>query len=173
MPQALAYFRGDYVPLAEANVNITTHALHYGTAVFEGIRGNWNEEQGFKNSKEYKVFIFRMMSRHPRVGDTAGVINASMISGLMSSSCPPAATAPYILAIAAAIKNRDPPSPGYSHPCRSPAASPGAPEADGPLSLLFPIAQTRANNWIQTHQGRTVLWNGRGQWLSHSHPFGC
>ena len=39
MSQAIAYFRGDFVPLAEANVNITTHALHYGTAVFEGIAG--------------------------------------------------------------------------------------------------------------------------------------
>ena len=41
-----AFFRGQFVPLKDANVNIMTHALHYGTGVFEGIRGNWNEEQG-------------------------------------------------------------------------------------------------------------------------------
>ena len=44
-----AFFRGDYVPLKDANVNIMTHALHYGTGVFEGIRGNWNEEKGVVN----------------------------------------------------------------------------------------------------------------------------
>jgi len=60
MPQALAYFRGDYVPLAEANVNITTHALHYGTAVFEGIRGNWNEQKG-------SLFVFRAREHYKRL----------------------------------------------------------------------------------------------------------
>ena len=40
-----AYFKKKFVPLAEANINIMTHALHYGTGIFEGIRGNWNEDQ--------------------------------------------------------------------------------------------------------------------------------
>ena len=40
MSQSLAYFQGRVVPAEEANVNVITHALHYGTAVFEGIRGN-------------------------------------------------------------------------------------------------------------------------------------
>ena len=60
MPQALAYFRGGFVPLSEANVNITTHALHYGTAVFEGIRGNWNEKAG-------KTFVFRPREHYERL----------------------------------------------------------------------------------------------------------
>ena len=36
-----AFFKGQQVPLEEANVRVDTHALHYGTAAFEGIRGNW------------------------------------------------------------------------------------------------------------------------------------
>lgn len=60
MPQALAFFRGKIVPLSEAKVSVTTHALHYGTAVFEGIRGNWNEEQG-------KMFVFRMREHYERL----------------------------------------------------------------------------------------------------------
>jgi branched-chain amino acid aminotransferase len=60
MSQALAYFRGKIVPLSEANVNITTHALHYGTAVFEGIRGNWNERAG-------KSFVFRPREHYERL----------------------------------------------------------------------------------------------------------
>jgi branched-chain amino acid aminotransferase len=35
---AWAYFGGRLVPFAEANVSIATHALNYGTAIFEGIR---------------------------------------------------------------------------------------------------------------------------------------
>ena len=59
MPEALAFFRGHVVPLSEANVNVTTHALHYGTAVFEGIRGNWNADQD-------KLYVFRMREHYER-----------------------------------------------------------------------------------------------------------
>ncbi len=40
-----AYFRGEFVPLQDANVNVMTHAFNYGTGVFEGIRAYWNPEQ--------------------------------------------------------------------------------------------------------------------------------
>ncbi len=55
-----AFFRGQYVPLSEAKVSVMTHALHYGTGVFEGIRGNWNEEKG-------AVFIFRLREHYERL----------------------------------------------------------------------------------------------------------
>ena len=55
-----AFFRGEFVPLKDANVNIMTHALHYGTGVFEGIRGNWNQEQGVVN-------IFRLREHYERL----------------------------------------------------------------------------------------------------------
>lgn len=41
---ATAYFQGQYVPEDQANVNIKTHAFLYGTSIFEGIRGYWNDE---------------------------------------------------------------------------------------------------------------------------------
>jgi len=34
-----AYFQGRIVPFADANVSVGTHALNYGTACFECIRG--------------------------------------------------------------------------------------------------------------------------------------
>ncbi len=58
--ELLAFFRGDYVPLSQAKVSVMTHALHYGTGVFEGIRGNWNEEQGVVN-------IFRLREHYERL----------------------------------------------------------------------------------------------------------
>lgn len=42
-PNLIVYFDGQYVPLREARIGILTHALHYGTGVFEGIRGHWDE----------------------------------------------------------------------------------------------------------------------------------
>jgi len=58
--ELLAFFRGDYVPLSQAKVSVMTHALHYGTGVFEGIRGNWNEDQGVVN-------IFRLREHYERL----------------------------------------------------------------------------------------------------------
>ena len=41
----ICYFEGDFVPMRDARVSIMTHAFMYGTAVFEGIRGYWNDEE--------------------------------------------------------------------------------------------------------------------------------
>ena len=59
-PTPYAFLRGKYVPLSEAKVSIMTHALHYGTGVFEGIRGNWNSE-------EEAIYIFRLKEHYQRL----------------------------------------------------------------------------------------------------------
>ena len=48
-----AYIGGKQVKLVDAKVGIMTPALHYGTAVFEGIRGNWNNDHN-------KMYVFRL-----------------------------------------------------------------------------------------------------------------
>ena len=55
----LAYFKKQFVPVSECRISIMTHALHYGTACFEGIRGNWNED-------EKQVFLFRAGEHYDR-----------------------------------------------------------------------------------------------------------
>jgi branched-chain amino acid aminotransferase len=55
-----AYFKDQFIPLAEAKISVMTHALHYGTAVFEGIRGNWNGEQ-------QQLFLFRLKEHYQRL----------------------------------------------------------------------------------------------------------
>jgi branched-chain amino acid aminotransferase len=56
-----AYFQGNIVPFAQANVSIGTHALNYGTACFEGIRGYWNAEHKeiylLKLAEHYQRFL--------------------------------------------------------------------------------------------------------------------
>lgn len=43
--EGMAFFGGRLVPLGEATVSIATHALHYGTGCFEGIRAYWSAPQ--------------------------------------------------------------------------------------------------------------------------------
>lgn len=38
------FFNGEFLPESKARVSIMTHALNYGTGVFEGIRAFWNGE---------------------------------------------------------------------------------------------------------------------------------
>ncbi len=52
-----AYFQNKFVPFKEANVSIATHALHYGTGAFGGMRGIPNPE----NTKQ--ILLFRL-DRH-------------------------------------------------------------------------------------------------------------
>tara|TARA_B100000315_G_scaffold226418_1_gene233340 strand:+ start:1159 stop:2124 length:966 start_codon:yes stop_codon:yes gene_type:complete len=58
--ELLTFFKGKFVPISDARVSVMTHALHYGTGVFEGIRGNWNQEKG-------AVYIFRMREHFQRL----------------------------------------------------------------------------------------------------------
>jgi len=55
-----AYLRGRFVPVAEANVNILTNSFQYGLSAFEGIRGNWNEEQ-------QQLYLFRVREHYERM----------------------------------------------------------------------------------------------------------
>lgn len=43
-PTKSIWMDGELVPWAEANVHVLTHALHYGTGVFEGIRAYSNDD---------------------------------------------------------------------------------------------------------------------------------
>ena len=47
-----AWFEGKCVPFSEANISIATHALHYGTAAFGGMRAIPNPS----NSSEFLLF---------------------------------------------------------------------------------------------------------------------
>src|SRR4030042_1505599 len=55
-----AYFHKQFVPLSEAKIGVMTHALHYGTALFEGIRGNWN-------SARKQIYLFRLKEHYERL----------------------------------------------------------------------------------------------------------
>jgi len=62
-----AFFRGEFVPLRDANVNVMTHAFNYGTAVFEGVRAYWNPD-------EEQLFALDLVPHYTRIRASAGLL---------------------------------------------------------------------------------------------------
>lgn len=62
-----AFFRGEFVPLRDANVNVMTHAFNYGTAVFEGVRAYWNAEEG-------QLFGLEFLAHYQRIQRSAALL---------------------------------------------------------------------------------------------------
>ena len=67
MPTPYAYFQGAIVPLSEAKIGVMTHAFNYGTAVFEGIRGNWNEDA-------QTTYLFRIREHFERLAQSSKIL---------------------------------------------------------------------------------------------------
>lgn len=62
-----AYFRGEFVPLREARVSVMTHALNYGTAVFEGVRAYWNADHE-------QLYVLDLIPHFTRIRSSAKVL---------------------------------------------------------------------------------------------------
>ena len=62
-----AYVEGRFVPLEEARISVMTHALHYGTACFEGIRAYWNEE-------DRQLYVFRLQEHYQRMLNSCKIL---------------------------------------------------------------------------------------------------
>ncbi|MGD9684235.1 MAG: branched-chain amino acid transaminase [Candidatus Obscuribacterales bacterium] len=63
-----AFFEGNFVPVEEAKISIKTHALQYGTGIFEGIRAYWNE-------KQEELFVFRMREHFQRMYENMRILH--------------------------------------------------------------------------------------------------
>ncbi len=63
----IVYFNKQFTPLSQARVNVLTHALNYGTAVFEGIRGYWNAER-------QELFLLRPVEHYDRWKGNCGIL---------------------------------------------------------------------------------------------------
>lgn len=61
------FMRGQFVPYAEANISIMSHALHYGTGAFAGMRAYWNDEQA-------QMYSFRPLDHFERLLQSASLL---------------------------------------------------------------------------------------------------
>lgn len=69
--QKPCFFNGAFVPLSEANINIQTNALHYGTSCFGGLRAYWNAE---KNN----LYAFRLKDHYQRLTNSSRILQLKM-----------------------------------------------------------------------------------------------
>lgn len=60
-----AYFQNQFVPFAEAKISIATHALHYGTGAFGGLRGIPDPQDN------QQILLFRLDRHCQRLSDSA------------------------------------------------------------------------------------------------------
>lgn len=63
------WFDGKYVTAEKAKVPVTTHAIHYGTSIFEGIRGYWNSKN---------LYIFRLADHLKRFRNSGKFYSISL-----------------------------------------------------------------------------------------------
>jgi branched-chain amino acid aminotransferase len=68
---SFAYFQKQFVPLEEAKLGVMTNALHYGTAIFEGIRGNWNPQKK-------QMYLFRLKEHYQRMRNGCRIIKTEL-----------------------------------------------------------------------------------------------
>ena len=67
----VAYLDGKFTPLADAKVSIATHALQYGTGVFEGIRAYWNPAQE-------QLYVFRLREHFERMANSVKIVRIAL-----------------------------------------------------------------------------------------------
>lgn len=61
----IAYFENQFIPFAEAKISIATHALHYGTGAFGGLRGIPNPQD------PTQILLFRFDRHCQRLSNSA------------------------------------------------------------------------------------------------------
>lgn len=65
----IAYFENNFVPFEKATISVATHALHYGTAAFGGLRGLPDP----KNPQQ--ILLFRLDRHCQRLSQSATFLN--------------------------------------------------------------------------------------------------
>lgn len=72
---SFAYLKNEIVPLEDAKISVMTNFMHYGTALFEGIRGNWNAD-------DEQLYIFRNKEHHQRMLDGCRLLKMDLALSL-------------------------------------------------------------------------------------------
>jgi branched-chain amino acid aminotransferase len=66
-PNTWVFFAGDFARYHDVKLGLMTHALHYGTAVFEGIRAYWNP-------KKEQLYLLQAAAHFERMHRSANVM---------------------------------------------------------------------------------------------------
>jgi branched-chain amino acid aminotransferase len=67
----VVFLNGEYIPANQARVGVMTHGFAYGTGVFEGLRGYWNEQA-------QETYIFRAREHFERMHRSCRIMNIEL-----------------------------------------------------------------------------------------------
>jgi len=76
----VAYIQDQFVPFAEANLSIATHALHYGTGAFGGLRGIPDPEN------PQQVLLFRLDRHCQRLSQSARFLHYDLSAAFIEKT---------------------------------------------------------------------------------------
>ena len=70
-PNTWVFHEGEFARYHDVKLGLMTHALHYGTGVFEGIRAYWN-------AKQQQLFLLEAAQHYERMRRSANVMRMTL-----------------------------------------------------------------------------------------------
>ena len=70
-PNTWVFYEGEFARYNDVKLGLMTHALHYGTGVFEGIRAYWNP-------KKEQLFLLQAVAHYERMRRSANVMRMTL-----------------------------------------------------------------------------------------------
>jgi branched-chain amino acid aminotransferase len=70
-PNTWIFYEGEFARYHDVHLGVMTHALHYGTAVFEGIRAYWNQ-------KRSQLYLLQAAAHYERMRRSANVMRMQL-----------------------------------------------------------------------------------------------
>jgi branched-chain amino acid aminotransferase len=70
-PNTWVFFDGEFARYNDVKLGLMTHALHYGTGVFEGIRAYWN-------AKQEQLYLLEPVAHYDRMKRSANVMRMTL-----------------------------------------------------------------------------------------------
>jgi branched-chain amino acid aminotransferase len=70
-PNTWVFYEGEFARYHDVKLGLMTHALHYGTGVFEGLRAYWN-------SKQEQLYLLQAAAHYERMRRSANVMRMKL-----------------------------------------------------------------------------------------------
>jgi branched-chain amino acid aminotransferase len=70
-PNSWVFYNGEIVRYHDVRIGLMTHALHYGTGTFEGIRGYWN-------SSRNQLYLLQPVEHYDRLRRSAKILRMNL-----------------------------------------------------------------------------------------------
>jgi branched-chain amino acid aminotransferase len=70
-PNTWVFYEGEFARYNDVKLGLMTHALHYGTGVFEGIRAYWNQ-------KQEQLYLLQAIAHYERMRRSANVMRMTL-----------------------------------------------------------------------------------------------